>query len=104
MSNLKVTGNYNYNVICDVCGFKFKASMLRKRWDGLMVCKHDFEMRHPMDFYTTRNDAHLLPWTRPDGDGINVGPAINPLTRTVWNTSSVAGIAVAGDAISGSLT
>lgn len=74
MSVMKTTGSYGYNVICDVCGFKFKASMLRKRWDGLMVCKHDFEMRHPMDFYTTRNDAHLLPWTRSDSVGISVSP------------------------------
>lgn len=82
MSVLKATGSYGHNAICDVCGFKFKASMLRKRWDGFMVCKHDYELRHPMDFYTTRNDAHLLPWTRPDSAGIDVGPAINPSTTT----------------------
>lgn len=74
MSVLKTTGSYDYNAICDICGFKFKASMLKKRWDGLMVCKHDFEMRHPMDFYTTRNDVHLLPWTRPDSVGSSVSP------------------------------
>jgi len=104
VSVFKTTGSFGYNSICDVCGFKFKASMLRKRWDGFMVCKGDYEMRHPMDFYTTRNDAHLLPWTRPDSDGIDVGPAINPLTHTTWNNNAIAGTAVAGEAIAGSST
>jgi hypothetical protein len=70
----RATRSYEYNALCDVCGFKKKASELRKRWDGFMVCKEDFEHRHPMDFYTTRNDAHLLPWTRPNNDGVDVGP------------------------------
>ena len=76
MSRMRVTRSFGYNAICDVCGFKFKASQLSKRWDGMMVCKHDYEVRHSLDFYTTRNDAHLLPWTRPDGDGIDVSPRI----------------------------
>jgi hypothetical protein len=70
----RATHSYEYNAICDVCGFKKKASTLRKRWDGYMVCKEDFELRHPLDFYTTRNDAHLLPWTRPDSEGTSVDP------------------------------
>lgn len=102
MSKMRATGSFGYNANCDVCGFKHKASQLRKRWDGLMVCVKDFELRHPMDFYTTRNDAHLLPWTRSDSNGIDVGPAINPLTHTTWNNNAIAGTAVAGEAISGS--
>lgn len=68
MANNRVTGSYDYNAICDVCGFKLKASELRRRWDGRMVCKEDYETRHILDFYQTRNDAHLLPFTRPDKD------------------------------------
>lgn len=60
---------YQYNALCDVCGFKMKASMLRKRWDGFMVCDKDWEPRNILDFYRTRNDAHLLPFTRPDDAG-----------------------------------
>jgi hypothetical protein len=74
MSYMRVTKSYGHNAICDVCGFKFKNFELKKRWDGFMVCKNDYEMRHPMDFYTTRNDAHLLPWTRSDSNGTDVGP------------------------------
>ncbi len=61
-----VTHSYEYSVLCDVCKFKFKASQLRLRWDGLQVCQWDWEQRHPADFYRGRNDAHKLPWTRPD--------------------------------------
>lgn len=60
------TGSYNYNTLCDVCGFKFKASELQMRWDGFMVCAADWEPRNILDFYRTRNDAHRLPFTRPD--------------------------------------
>lgn len=60
---------YKYNAICDVCGFKFKADQLRQRWDGYMVCNEDWEPRNILDFYRTRNDAHLLPFTRPDDSG-----------------------------------
>lgn len=34
----------DWNAICDVCGQKYKASQLMKRWDGLMVCKEDWEV------------------------------------------------------------
>lgn len=61
-----VGGSYSYNAFCDVCGFQFKAGKLRKRWDGLMVCDADFEVRHPMDFYRVRNDHHKLPFTRSE--------------------------------------
>lgn len=67
-------GSYQYNALCDVCGFKFKNWQLRKRWDGFMVCKDDWEARHPMDFYRSRNDVHQLPFTRPDNNGIDVSP------------------------------
>lgn len=69
-----VTGKYGYNVICDVCGFKFKNTELKKRWDGLWVCKDDWETRHPLDFYKPRNDTHTLPYTRPEpSDGVASG-------------------------------
>ena len=28
----------DWNAICDRCGFKFKASELKKTWDNLYVC------------------------------------------------------------------
>lgn len=62
----RATHSYEYNVICDICRRKMKASQLRRRWDGYMVCKDDWETRHSLDFYRARNDTHVLPFTRPD--------------------------------------
>ena len=55
----------NYNAICDVCGFKYKADELRRRWDGLMVCSSDFEQRHPQDLIRLRPEKQGVPWARP---------------------------------------
>ncbi len=52
--------------ICDSCGRKYKASSLRLRWDGLMVCQQDFEMRQPQDFVHGVADQIAPPWTRPE--------------------------------------
>ncbi len=56
----------DYNAICDVCGLKFKASDLR----GLMVCKNDYEQRHPQDFLRVRSDDPSVPWARPEPEDI----------------------------------
>lgn len=53
-----------YNAICDVCGFKFKNTELRQRWDGFMVCKTDWEIRHPQELIRPVPDQRPLPWTR----------------------------------------
>lgn len=55
----------DWNAICDSCGKKLKASELKKRWDGLMVCADDFEHRHPQDFIKPRSDKIYVPWSRP---------------------------------------
>ena len=56
----------DYNAICDRCGFKFKASELKKTWDGFMVCSADFEPRHIADFIKGPRASVPLPWTRPE--------------------------------------
>jgi len=55
----------NWNALCDSCGRKFKASQLQKRWDGLMVCKEDYELRHPSDFLRVQKERIAVPWARP---------------------------------------
>ena len=39
----------DHKACCDVCGFNFKGSQLRKRWDNMMVCSKDWEPRNPLD-------------------------------------------------------
>ncbi len=85
-----VGGSYEYNAVCDSCNDQVKASELRLRWDGLMVCKADWETRHPSDFYRTRNDAHKLPWTRVD-DGKDAA--------LVWAAQSIILLTYAVDAL-----
>lgn len=55
-----------FNALCDVCGFKFKSDQLTKRWDGAMVCKDDFETRHPSDLLRIPKEDSSVPWTRSE--------------------------------------
>lgn len=54
-----------FNVTCDVCSKKIKASDAKQRWDGLVVCPDDFEHRHPQDYVRARVDKITVPFSRP---------------------------------------
>lgn len=60
-----------YNAVCDVCGFLYKASQLRKRWDGLYVCHKDYEIRQPLDYPVLVLDDPAPNWSRPYGLDLN---------------------------------
>lgn len=91
--------NGQWNVICDVCGLKFKSNDIYERWDGLRVCKDDWEVRHPMDFQRGFKDDQSVPYTRPDGnsdstnadgtpvEGTDVSGGTIPATLTITTTS-----------------
>lgn len=55
-----------WNVVCDVCGREYKSDAVRKRWDGLIVCKQDYEPRHIADFLRVRETTLAVPFTRPE--------------------------------------
>ena len=74
------------------CGFKFKASDLRQRWDGLYVCQQDFEHRHPQELIRPIPDQVKLPWTRPEPDDV----FISKMLCTLSGTSAVPGTAEPG--------
>jgi hypothetical protein len=63
----------DWNAICDICGEKYKASQLKKRWDGLMVCLDDWEMRHPQELIRPIKERNSVPWTRPRPPDIEIG-------------------------------
>jgi len=100
MRNHLILGDWN--ALCDSCGRKFKASSLRKRWDGLMVCEHDFENRHPSDFLRVQRERITVPFSRPypSQDGYLPSTYICTLEGRI----AIAWQAVAGCAIAGSLT
>jgi hypothetical protein len=56
----------DWNVLCEICGFKFKASELKETWDNKRVCVQDFEVRHPLDLIRAPKPEKALPWTRPE--------------------------------------
>ena len=57
----------DHKAVCDICGFLFHASKLKKQWDGLYVCKDDWSPRHPQDFVRGRKDDQTVAWTRSEG-------------------------------------
>jgi hypothetical protein len=86
----------DWSAICDVCGRKFLASALRKRWDGLMVDHACWETRQPQDFVRGVVDTQVPPWTRPESQDTFITTGCN-----VINSSAVAGIGIAGCMIAG---
>lgn len=56
----------SWNIICQVCGRKFKSDEVKKRWDGLIVCNADFENRHILDFIKVREDDPAVPYVAPE--------------------------------------
>jgi len=54
-----------WNLICDVCSIKYKASKAKQRWDGFIVCPNCYEQRHPQDFVRSRQDKITIPFIRP---------------------------------------
>jgi hypothetical protein len=60
--------------ICDVCGFKYRSSETRQRWDNLMVCLADWEPRHPQDFVRGVSDRQNVPDPRPELTDTFIGP------------------------------
>jgi len=60
----------DYNCLCDMCGFKYKRSELKFRWDGLLVCDKDWEPQHPQEFVEGRRDDLSVPDPRPEGEDV----------------------------------
>lgn len=56
---------------CPGCGFIYKASQLKMRWDGVRVCKYCWETRHPQEFIKGIPDR-TLPWTSPEPRDIEI--------------------------------
>jgi hypothetical protein len=96
-----MSGNWyksgEWNVWCMVCNRKIKSGDALKRWDGLIVCKDDYENRHPMDFLRTRQERITVPYTAPTSFDKFDGPDYPPYPFcTAEGASGVAGLAVAG--------
>jgi len=96
-------GRYDYykpgdwNAICEVCGQKYKASKLKKRWDGILVCDKDWEPRHPQDFVRGVKDVQSTPFTRAEvADSFVTGSGCSPCGQ-----QGIVGIGIVGCMIVG---
>jgi hypothetical protein len=56
----------DWNALCFRCGRKFKASLMRKNWQGFYTCLRDWEPRQPQDFVRAIPDKMAPPWAQPD--------------------------------------
>lgn len=54
-----------WNVVCYQCGFKRKASMMEKNWQGYYVCPEHNEPRQVQDFVRAIPDNQNVPWSQP---------------------------------------
>lgn len=55
----------DHNVICDICGMKYKFSMTRLQWNNLLACPTCYEERHPQDFVKGVKDDPSIKIARP---------------------------------------
>ena len=86
----------NWNVICDICGWKIKASESRHRWDGRITCKKCWEPRHELDLFRAAGVEKGIPWSQPDGDGISVSPYDTLITGTGPSGDGTSNVVVSG--------
>lgn|SRR5574337_276223 len=86
-----------WNVWCMVCNRKIKSGEAMKRWDGLWVCKEDFENRHPLDFLRARQERISVPFVASTSFDTFDNPVypVYPFC-TQEGASGVSGFAVAG--------
>lgn len=76
-------------VCCDVCGFDYRASQIRIRWDGMAVCPQDYEERHPQDFLRARKDDPRVWPVRTDtgADAVQIASLACPVLLSPTDAS-----------------
>lgn len=85
----------NWKVVCDVCGFTFLNTEVRKRWDGLIVCEQDFERKHPSLTPVRLRESPAPPFVRPEPEDSFIAVC------TEEGRTSITGFAVAGCWVAG---
>jgi len=85
----------DWNSVCYQCGRKFKASQLRRHWQGYFVCPQHWEPRHPQDFVRSVTDNMTPPWTQP------MPADVFTQFCTPNGMSAVSGLSVSGCEVSG---
>jgi len=73
----------NWNAVCYCCGHKYKASELKRHWQGYYVCDGCWEPRHSQDFVRGGKDDQTPPWTqvRPGNVFVPGAPTVGPIAQ-----------------------
>lgn len=85
----------SWNVLCDRCGFRFKADEIQKEWTGELVCSKCYETRHPQDFLRSVPDNQTVPYMRPYGQDVFVSPTYASGLSTI-NSAPINGFLING--------
>ena len=72
-----------WNMLCQVCGFKYKNEEMKLRWDGVWCCPEDWELRQPQDFVRGVRDPMTVPYTAPEPPNVFSGPIPTPQSDIV---------------------
>ena len=84
----------DWNVVCSLCGFKRKASMMVKNWQGYWRCPEHNEPRQPQDFVRGEQDIQTVPWSQPPN-------VVYVQSCTLQGISAIPAYAIPGCAIPG---
>lgn len=84
----------DYNALCFQCGRKFKASQLRKHWQGYLVCPQHWEPRHPQDYVKAPPGEEVVRNSQPPNDTFRL--FCTPNGQTAKAGFATAGCAKAG--------
>lgn len=68
----------DHYALCDECGFKKRRSELKRRWDNALVCREDWEPRHPQDFVRATQDKIRVSDPRSEGEDQFISTAVRP--------------------------
>lgn len=82
-----------WNVICQVCGVQYKSDEIKKRWDGALVCKDDWEPRNILDFLRPITEREGVPYSNPEPADVFIS------VPYLQGRQAIAGVAIAGLAI-----
>lgn len=84
-----------WNCFCQVCGKQIKSDEILRRWDGVYVCKEDYETRHILDFLRPVTEQGSVPFIVPEPADLFI------VVPYLQGAQAIAGIAITGLAVSG---
>ena len=77
----------DWNTVCYDCGRKFKASVMKRNWQGFYECPEHWTPRQPQDFVRSVPDVQVVPWAQPQNFAARAGGISNYFLAATGSTS-----------------